>query len=268
MRMSLCRDQNKKNCTWKSENCAAEHQTEKLHVEGVCTEHACQRMCARTCMRYFFVVLNAWCCAFVFVQSLYPNMLASDPFHHAVFFEVATPQDEVSVGTQVLHGLFVAITKRTLPNPPESAQCSTLRHPSRMEAAPSAESALQRRRCSKPHHPLVPRALKNVLPPPVHVSWATHSQTHCDAQELGLRGTSEPNTFQHSQRRSMTAVTDSASEYHIRFWSRRCELELLRAASTCQCRSASREEHGTPPSVSRRTCLQFIDKGTKEKQGS
>ena len=92
---------------------------------------------------------------------------------------------------------------------------------------------------------LVPRALKNVLPPPVHLSWATHSQTHCDAQELGLRGTSETNTFQHSQRRSMTAVTDSASEYHIRFWSRRCELELLRAASTCQCRSASREDHGT-----------------------
>jgi len=63
---------------------------------------------------------------------------------------------------------------------------------------------------------VVPRALNNVLPPPVHVSW-----------------------------------------HHIRFWSRRCELELLRAASkrSMSIGQLGRSRH--PPSVSRRTCPQL-----------
>ena len=52
----------KKNCTWKSENCAAEQQTEKLHVK----EFA-MNMCVRECAHAlacdtFFVVLNECIC--------------------------------------------------------------------------------------------------------------------------------------------------------------------------------------------------------------
>ena len=204
------------------------------------------------------------CSCSLCTPTCWPLTLSTTPF----FFEVATPQDGVSVGAQVLHGLFVAITKRicpthqSLPSAPhfdirdgwrqhlqQEVPCSDADVPNRSVrgSACSEQRAAATRTC--------------LLAP-----GATHSQTHCDAQKLGLRRTSETNTFQHSQTRSTTAVTDSGSEYHIRFWSRRCELELLRAASkrSMSIGQLGRSRH--PPSVSRRTCLQFIEKGTKEKQ--